>query len=192
MSAISAPDIWVVAGPPGAGKSTVVRELLRRLRPVPAVLDKDTLYSGFVEATLRAAGRPIGEREGSWYDEHIKIYEYAGLTRTAREIVAYGCPVVLSGPFSGPIHDPVRWENWVTELGSVGVQLIWVYCDERTLRERITARGSERDGAKLADFAAYVAQIRPEQPPAVPHILIDNSGTPEHTATQIEVVVGRR
>ena len=167
-------DAWVVAGPPGAGKSTVAGLLLAALTPTPALLDKDTMYGAFVAAVLSTAGRPPGEREGSWYDEHIKVHEYAGMTAVAREIRSYGCSVVLSGPFTEQIHDSARWRTWATELGSGQVRLVWVRSDAETLYHRLTARGSDRDTEKLAKFATFTTRMRLDAPPAALHDVIDN------------------
>lgn len=168
-------EVWVVAGAPGAGKSTVADRLLRLARPVPALLDKDTIYGEFVAATLSVAGRPDGEREGPWYDEHIKAHEYAGMTAVAREIRERGCPVLLSAPFTDRIRDPGRWRRWVAELGGEPVRLVWVGCEEAVLRRRLERRGLDRDAGKLAAFEAFTARMRPTEPPELAHLAVDTS-----------------
>jgi predicted kinase len=165
----------VLAGAPGAGKSTVAAQLARRLDPPAAVIDKDTLFNGFVAAVLAAHGRDHGEREGDWYDEHIKVHEYGAMTAAARQIRTSGCPVVLDAPFTGYIRDRVRWAAWVEQLGGEPVHLVWVRCDPETLRQRLQARADPRDAGKLAAFEAFVARITPDLPPPVGHLEVDST-----------------
>ncbi|MFC4868012.1 MULTISPECIES: AAA family ATPase [Streptomonospora] len=179
-----------MAGAPGAGKSTVAELLLRRLEPVPALLDKDTLFSGFVAEVLAAHGRSYGEREGAWYDEHVKAHEYGGMTAAAAQIRASGCPVMPVAPFTGQIRDPGRWRAWVGELGGDPVRLVWVASDGATLRARIGGRGRSRDTGKIDGFDAFVARVRPDEPPPVEHIAIDNRLGAAPLSDQVAALAG--
>jgi hypothetical protein len=62
----------------------------------------------------------------------------------------------------------------VEELGGEPVRLVWVGCDEETLCRRLEARGLDRDAGKLAAFGAFVARMRPAEPPDVAHLAVDN------------------
>jgi hypothetical protein len=96
------------------------------------------------------------------------------MTAVAREIRERGCPVLVTAPFTQQIHDVARWRAWVEELGGERVRLVWVRSDAATLRHRIERRGLSRDLGKLEAFDAFVARMRPEQVPPVPHLAIDN------------------
>ena len=177
--------VWVVAGPPGSGKSTVADLLLARLDPVPALLDKDALFPGFVAEVLATHGRPFGEREGPWYDDHVKVHEYGGMTAAAQQIRSHGCPVLLVAPFTTQIRDPERWLAWVDELGGEPVRLVWVRSDPALLRRRIVERGTDRDGGKLEAFDTFVARMLPGTPPPVAHLEVDNTGGVLDLATRV-------
>ena len=164
----------MVAGPPGAGKTTVADLLLASLEPNAALLDKDTMYGSFVAAFLASAHRPAGEREGPWYDEHVKVHEYAGMTAYRPRDPGTWTPGRAVRPFHRADPRCSAVESWVAELGGGTVRLVWVCSDEATLRAPAYRRGLERDSAKLANFEQFGTSMRLGVEPAAPHVTVDN------------------
>lgn len=167
-------DIWVVAGAPGSGKTTIANIFQKHLKPLPALLDKDTMYRSFVNSILARENHDPGEREGNWYNKHIKIHEYSGMTATAKEIRTNGCTVLLCAPFTKQIHSSYVWREWVDELGGENVRLIWVKTDKETVRARLESRGFDRDTRKLENFNEFLDYMQLDSPPPVDHFAIDN------------------
>jgi hypothetical protein len=66
------------------------------------------------------------------------------------------------------------WQSWVAELGGGTVRLVWVRCDAATFRQRILARSSGRDSARLAGFDQFVTSMRLGAEPAAAHVTADN------------------
>lgn len=96
---------------------------------------------------------------------------------------------MLVGPFTEQIRDPARWHRWVHELGGEPVRLVWVRSDRATLSDRLHARGLDRDAGKLAEFDAFVERMRPDEPPPVPHLEIDNRSAAAPLAGQLDTIV---
>jgi len=117
------------------------------------------------------------------------MHEYSGLAATARDIRASGCPPVVVAPFTGTIHDPAAWADLVADLGGAPVTLVWPDCDAAALRDRLVARASGNDVAKLAAFEAFVARMRPGEPPAVAHLRVDNRGPLAALPAQLDAIV---
>jgi hypothetical protein len=66
-----------------------------------------------------------------------------------------------------------------------------VRCDLSTLRSRLLARGLDRDERKLARFADFAAAARPAEPPAAPHLEIDNRAGAPPLERQVAGAVAR-
>lgn len=152
-----APLAVVVTGLAGSGKSTFSRAVARALRG--ALLDKDAMVTPLTELLLAAHGEDRQQRESSaLYMEQVFPAEYLGLLAVAADTLSVGTPVVIDAPFFAYLKDPgyltrARVESgWPTASRTV---VFWLTASPGTLRDRMSARGLERDRWKLENWDAY-------------------------------------
>lgn len=167
----------VVCGFPGSGKTTASQFAAEYLDAVR--LDKDT-FAPLLEETV--AERLTGDR----YDRDSAAYRsvvapgiYDGLIRTGLT-VADRCPVVLDAPFLSPIRAAAEHRRSLAEhfrlfYGPSGAPIttIWIDAPVQVIRDRIAARGLDRDKPKLAAWETYRTEVLDSGVREIAHDVVD-------------------
>lgn len=163
----------VIGGPPGSGKSSIGREVARRLGA--ALLDQDTVTNPLVAeiAALTGAGDDLDHPSlrGS-----VRQARYYCLRDTAAEIVSLGCPAVVVAPFTAELRDPVAWQRFSAMVP--GALLVAVVVDPAEALRRMLSRASARD-SKLIGTAPPAA---PPPPGGHVGLVVDGGLSPAETA----------
>lgn len=154
------PVAYVTLGGAGSGKSTLSRYLSTLTGAV--YLDKDTLAGPLVRVALEAMGQDPSDRESNaLYLEKVMPAEYETLFATAGRNLDLGHSVVLDAPFIAYLDDPDFLRNATRQAAwpPARVRVIHVHTSPDVVRQRLAARGNERDRVKLADWDAYWARF---------------------------------
>lgn len=153
-------------------------------------IDKDTISRFFTESLLIALGSNKDDRESEIYSSKVRDLEYDTMMKHAFENIALGHNVICSAPFIAQYQD----NDWISdvefEVEVLDAELvkIWIQADENTARERIIARGADRDNGKLSNWDSYVGSVNHCPPTNVSNlIVIDN--TPSSSATLSEQIL---
>jgi len=130
------------------------------------LLDSDEVTERLVRAGLELAGMNPDDRDSPAYKKAYRDAVYETLFDLGRSHLKY-LPVVIAGPFTreGGEGD---WPERLKKLLGVMPSFHYVWCSPQKRRERVMARGEERDGSKLKDWENHVAACR-EEPPVFPH-----------------------
>lgn len=165
--------VVIVAGPPGAGKSTVAPSVARELGA--ALVDIDATFGPVVSLL---AAHPL---------KVVREAIYESLVTTTESSLLAGVHVVVAAPFTRERRDSHAWGRLSTRLRSQGAEavLVWLFAPRQVLLERLAARDATRDSGKLADPASWLREAEPEVPPVVPHIAVDGTEAAEHAVEQI-------
>ena len=159
---LSPPRLILVMGVAGSGKSALARAILEQ---IPAVyLDNNFLADAF--------------SPGSRTDESylaLRDNLYAALYRISGENLRIGNSVLLDAPHIRQAQDP-EWCRLIQDLAAEAgawLRAIRCYCREELLRQRLEARGEERDQWKLENWHAFLTEQPPRTPIPFPHLDLD-------------------
>lgn len=154
--------VVVVAGPAGAGKSTLGRALAAEMSA--ALLDLDDLTNPVLDAVWNGPGH--------WNDpEHravVRPARYAALRAVAAAQVASGVDVVLVAPFTAELAGGDEWAALTSAVAPADLFVVWIDAPADVLAARVRERADARDSGRESGPAAA---------PAIPHLRVDGTAS---------------
>jgi predicted kinase len=169
------PQIFLVGGYAGSGKTELGHVMSRETGWT--MLDKDTTTRPVVETALVSLGQSRDDRESETYLSVVRPSGYEALLAGMIENVECGNSTIVTAPFIREFSDAAWCKRMAATAESLhaDLHLIWVRCDDESMRMYIQRRGAARDAAKLSDWTTYLGSINVDFKPAAPHHIIDNS-----------------
>ena len=157
---MSLKECHIITGPAGAGKSSHARRLALELGA--CLIDSDTATERLVRAGLSLAGLDPDDRDSPAYKRVYRDAVYEAMFDLAVANLPQ-IPVVLAGPFTREGGE-ADWPDRLEQRLGVKPVLHFVWCPIETRRERMIARGEDRDLPKLRDWESYAASCREDRP----------------------------
>ena len=169
------PQLVAIGGLSGVGKSSVAREFAAVVGSPPGALHLRTDVERKIMHGVALTHRLPPEA----YTQESRDEVYRRVFRKAEVALDSGCSVIVDAVFpEGPQRSQLRDLAFRTNAGFQG---LWLYADERLLKERVGARGAD---ASDADAAIIDKQLKTIEPPEN-WIQIDASGGKDATAAAI-------
>ena len=156
MTDHSPPDLVLVAGPAGSGKTTLARRLCRELK-MP-FYDYDSVCEPFLSALQRREGL---SKRSSAFTQAYREACYKAFFDAVFDTISVGLGAVVAAPLAEEMSTPGFFASLREKHGfDFFVTDLCIEIGEDDLRRNITMRGSERDVEKLAQWDEYREQLR--------------------------------
>ena len=186
----AAPRLILFASHAGTGKTTLAKKalplIIERTGEDFFLLDKDTVYGAYSAHIMELTTHNPNDRDGPFYLENLRDWEYAGLIAIAKENLQLGVNIILVGPFSREIQSGRMFNPEELGVPSVSsIKIAWIDLDENEAKHRMEKRADPRDEYKLKHWDQYIK--RRVEPPN--HSAIQRFDNQNFDNTKFEILI---